>query len=60
MVNGTLVGNVQFPKTNGWGNWRTVKVTVSLRAGANTIMLAAPSVPARYLNVDYMDVTTRR
>jgi hypothetical protein len=56
-VNGTPVGNVQFPRTNGGGNWRTVQVTVTLRAGSNTIRLAAPSGPARYVNVDYLDVT---
>jgi hypothetical protein len=56
-VNGQSLGNISFPKTTTWANWRTVTATVTLRAGSNTIRLASTTSTSNYLNVDYLDVS---
>jgi hypothetical protein len=40
-ANGVLVASVAFPVTNGWSDWRTLTVHMSLRAGSNTIRATA-------------------
>jgi hypothetical protein len=59
-VNGKALGSVNFPKTSGWANWRTVTFMVTLRAGANTVRIAVANANTNYLNVDYLDVTAPR
>ncbi|MCH7230934.1 carbohydrate-binding protein [Glycomyces sp. L485] len=55
-VNGTVVqSNVPFESNAAWSNWTVKSMTVSLRAGANTIRLAADSGDG-LANIDYLDV----
>ncbi|MGK5640911.1 family 43 glycosylhydrolase [Streptomyces sp. URMC 126] len=51
-VNGADAGTVRYPYT-GWDAWQEVEVTVSLRAGRNTVRLAKGE---RFAEVDCLDV----
>ena len=48
-VNGTIIATPQFAGTgvNGWDNWQTESVNVTLQAGTNTIRLAKRRAPGR-------------
>ncbi|THV36494.1 non-reducing end alpha-L-arabinofuranosidase family hydrolase [Glycomyces buryatensis] len=55
-VNGTVVQtNVPFESNAAWSNWTVKNVTVSLKAGANTIRLAG-TTSAGLANIDLLDV----
>jgi hypothetical protein len=55
-VNGGTARTVSFPGTGSWNTWRTATVTVSLRAGTNTIRATA-TVAAGGPNVDWLEVS---
>ena len=40
-VNGQPAGSVSFPSTRTWSRWGTVRATVVLRSGVNTVRLTA-------------------
>ncbi|MDI6099462.1 cellulase family glycosylhydrolase [Actinoplanes sp. NEAU-A12] len=54
-VNGIAVSTVSFESTSTWASWTTKSVTVTLKAGANTIRLD-PTTAAGLVNVDRLDV----
>jgi hypothetical protein len=57
-VNGTVAfSNLAFPPTGSWSTWRTVSVTIPLRAGTNTVRarVTGSSGP----NVDHVVVAPR-
>jgi hypothetical protein len=57
-VNGVAAPTVTFPATSAWSSWQTVKVTVQLNAGPNTIRFSTDSGNAgRYVNLDSIEIT---
>ncbi|GIE99226.1 carbohydrate-binding protein [Paractinoplanes rishiriensis] len=57
-VNGAVVaGGYAFNNTGAWNGWTTASLSVPLRAGSNTIRLAATTAGG-LANIDYLDVTT--
>ncbi len=56
-VNGAMVrAGIEFGATGAWNTWTTVTLTAPLKAGKNTVRLAAAS-GAGLANIDYLDVT---
>jgi C1A family cysteine protease len=53
-VNGGPSQEVSYPVTNGWGQFGTLRVNVSLNAGSNTIRLAKGSTG--YAELDYIQL----
>ncbi|MEV6011836.1 glycoside hydrolase family 75 protein [Streptomyces sp. NPDC051976] len=55
-VNGTSTGTLNFPTTADWDTWATASVSVTLKAGANTIRVAGTTAngPA---NIDSVTVS---
>ncbi|MEC0368349.1 glycoside hydrolase family 76 protein [Paenibacillus chibensis] len=54
-VNGTVVqSNLSFAQTSGWGDWKTVTLSVNLQAGYNQIIIGydASKGNTNYLNLD--------
>ena len=43
LADGQSLGTVQIPNTGGWQEWRTIKQTVSLKAGTYSFMILANS-----------------
>ncbi|MFD1047624.1 CBM35 domain-containing protein, partial [Kibdelosporangium lantanae] len=54
-VNGTAVGNVDFPSTSVWTTYTSVTTTANLNAGANTVRATATTANGGP-NADYLDV----
>ncbi|GAA1617402.1 carbohydrate-binding protein [Actinoplanes couchii] len=55
-VNGTVVqATSPFATTGGWNRWTSVTLTAALRAGSNTVRIAATSAGG-LANIDYLDV----
>lgn len=54
-VNDTVVAGLPFSRTNGWTNWQTQTVTVTLNAGANVIAAVATSGDGGP-NLDYLEI----
>jgi rhamnogalacturonan endolyase len=55
-VNGAVVrAGLSFAGTGGWNKWVTASVTAPVRAGSNTIRLAATTA-AGLANIDYLDL----
>jgi len=52
VVVGNNAGSVSYPVT-GWDNWQQSSVSVTLRAGWNTIRLTKGTL---YTEVDYLEV----
>lgn len=57
VVNGTTVQSPSFEATGAWSTWVTKTLTVSLKAGSNTIRLN-PTTSDGLPNLDYLDVAT--
>jgi hypothetical protein len=55
-VNGTSHGTLNFPTTANWDTWATVSVSVSLKAGANTIRIAGTTASGD-ANIDSVTVS---
>lgn len=53
-VNGATVASAAFQSTGAWSTWSTETVTVPLRAGANTIRLAATTATG-LPNIDFLE-----
>ncbi len=51
-VNGTNTGPVSFPTTANWDSWSTVKQTVKLQKGDNTLALVCDTGNSCNINVD--------
>ncbi|MFI5916244.1 carbohydrate-binding protein [Dactylosporangium sp. NPDC051541] len=56
VVNGSTVGTVSFEPTGAWTTWSTKTLSVSLKAGGNTIRLD-PTTADGLPNVDCLDVS---
>lgn len=56
-INGSTVGTLSFPSTGSWSTWKTVSLTVSFKAGANTIKAVANSSNGG-ANVDALTLST--
>lgn len=57
-VNGAVVqAGFSFPATGAWNSWATRTLTANLKAGSNTIRLAATGANGLG-NIDHLDVTT--
>ncbi|MFE9020390.1 carbohydrate-binding protein [Streptomyces sp. NPDC007808] len=57
IVNGSTVQTPSFEGTGAWSTWVTKTLTVSLRAGSNTVRLT-PTTAAGLPNIDHADVET--
>ncbi|PAK27806.1 silent information regulator protein Sir2 [Streptomyces sp. alain-838] len=57
LVNGSTAASAPFDGTGAWSTWATRTLTVTLRAGANTVRLT-PTTSAGLPNVDYVEVET--
>ncbi|MEU6549131.1 CBM35 domain-containing protein [Streptomyces sp. NPDC046915] len=57
IVNGSTVQSPSFEATGAWSTWATKTLTVSLKAGSNTIRLN-PTASGGLPNIDYLDVET--
>ncbi|MGW2637142.1 carbohydrate-binding protein [Streptomyces sp. NPDC001348] len=57
VVNGSTVQSPSFEATGAWSAWATKTLTVSLKAGSNTVRLA-PTASGGLPNIDYLDVET--
>ncbi|MFF4014900.1 CBM35 domain-containing protein [Streptomyces sp. NPDC001843] len=57
VVNGSTVRSPSFEATGAWSTWATKTLTVSLKAGSNTIRLN-PTASGGLPNIDYLDVET--
>ncbi|MGW0199173.1 carbohydrate-binding protein [Nonomuraea sp. NPDC003201] len=55
IVNGSTVQNVSYEGTGAWDTWVTKTLTVSVRAGSNTIQFN-PTTSNGLANLDYIDV----
>lgn len=55
-VNGASQGTLNFPVTANWDTWATASITVPLKAGANTIRVAATTA-AGDANIDSVTVS---
>lgn len=55
-VNGTKVKTLSLPATSGYSDWKTVKESIELKAGANTIELKANSTLPASLYLDNFKV----
>ncbi|MEV6031423.1 carbohydrate-binding protein [Nonomuraea sp. NPDC052116] len=55
IVNGSTVQNVSYEGTGAWDTWVTKTLTVSVRAGGNTIQFS-PTTSNGLANLDYIDV----
>jgi hypothetical protein len=55
-LNGTTVSTVNFPVTTAWDTWANSSLTVSLKAGSNTIAVKA-TTSGGDTNFDYIEVT---
>jgi len=53
-VNGTMIRQVIFPTTGGWGGWTDHIDNVTLNAGNNTIKYQKNAGDAGIFNVDYL------
>jgi glycosyl hydrolase family 31/ricin-type beta-trefoil lectin protein/uncharacterized protein DUF5110/carbohydrate binding protein with CBM35 domain len=56
-VNGTTGPRFGLPPTSSWDTWSTGSVTVSLRAGVNTIDVARDAADSGRVNIDSLAVT---
>jgi poly(beta-D-mannuronate) lyase len=54
-VNGAMVSTVNFPVTTDWDTWANSSLTVSLKAGSNTITVVS-TTSSGDPNLDYLDV----
>ncbi|WP_211234653.1 right-handed parallel beta-helix repeat-containing protein [Glycomyces arizonensis] len=54
-VNGAEAGSIPFDATDGWTDWSTATVTVSLDAGGDTVRLVATG-SGGLPNIDYLEV----
>ncbi len=57
VVNCSTVQSVSFEGTGAWNTWATKTVTVTVKAGSNTIRLN-PTSSAGLPNIDYLNVTS--
>ncbi|WP_199577241.1 carbohydrate-binding protein [Streptomyces sp. CRB46] len=57
LVNGTTATTATFDGTGAWSTWATRTLTVTLRAGGNTVRLT-PTTSAGLPNIDYVEVET--
>lgn len=55
-VNGVTVGSVEYAPTGGWATWKTVSLTINLKAGSNTIKAIANTSTGGG-NVDSLTIT---
>ncbi|WP_267897452.1 right-handed parallel beta-helix repeat-containing protein [Micromonospora deserti] len=55
LVNGSTVQTPSFEGTGAWSTWVTKTLSVSVRAGSNTIRLN-PTTSAGLANIDYLDL----
>lgn len=56
-VNGSAAQTVSFEGTGAWSTWATRALTVSLKAGSNTVRLT-PITSGGLPNIDYIEVET--
>lgn len=56
-VNGSLVGNIEFPTTGSWTTWDTITVNVALYAGDNVVELIYTSPDNNVIEIDKMEVS---
>ena len=56
-VNNADVTQAKFPTTSSWASWNTQNVTVSLRAGTNTISYKYDADDSGWINLDYIQVS---
>jgi hypothetical protein len=57
VVNGATAASASFETTGAWSTWATKTLTVTLRAGSNTVRLN-PTASGGLPNIDYVDVET--
>ncbi|GKQ38929.1 carbohydrate-binding protein [Streptomyces sp. A012304] len=57
VVNGSTAASASFEGTGAWSTWATKTLTVTLRAGSNTVRLN-PTASGGLPNIDYVDVET--
>ena len=56
-VNGAAGPSISFPATASWNDWSTTSITLSLRAGANTLGIVRNAADSGNVNIDSFAVT---
>ncbi|MET7455196.1 TIM-barrel domain-containing protein [Streptomyces sp. NPDC005574] len=57
---GGTTKTLSFPATDGWDDWQTASVPVTLKAGANDLTLGCPDATSCHINADTFSVAAQQ